>query len=1118
MPLAAVAAFGQRRCLTELGRSLHTSAVLHAKAAFKRKTPDHTRQHEPRFEQRDDMDSNASAKSRHRSSGPPKRVAPKAKQKQLQPVIPTVQGPVLDENTLLEKHEVDPARLPKGARGNSKGMLLDWAKHADVKLPSYDGVKVIIDGKTMYRCVRAQRSRACSRRNRATLRLENLLAEGDALTKREAERLCSFAAVLQLESQLQLEFAKADPAKDTVSTVSFPDGSVVDYEIAKQFMEYYCRRFNFDTPDLQYQVKKLKRPGNPPWDAIMHVDGRRIAMGTGANKRIAMCNAYLDVTQFLHASDPDLWTAFKEAARTGKDLGLAPKVSLVLADALTDNIRSFNRFLRGSELYNNRPTATSANTQSDAGAAFRRDAVRPSLAFHESKSARLQEERLAYKQNPALEQLRNQRESLPVYTQAAELLSMVEENEVTICMAATGSGKTTQIPQIILDDWIANGRGSRCNILCTQPRRLAAISVAERVAKERGELCGKSIGYQVRFDTKMPEMHGCVTFCTTGIFLRRMQTALQDLGESRGHNLDDVTHVIVDEAHERDVDTDLTLMVLKRLLADRRARKIPIKVILMSATIDPTLFQQYFPTETGQPAPLIQIPGRSFPVKKHFLDDFFPDIKQKFGLLPWVFREDSVVKYLNRELGMGQWGIPPPLMRAASSYTSVASVQNSPRLAGVDPEVQRSDDDLDIPYPLVALTIAHVLGKSDDGHVLVFMPGWEEIMSVQRILEDPTKPKLGINFLDRSKYQLLILHSSVPVADQQKVFEPPPPGIRRIILSTNVAETSVTIPDVVYVVDAARVKELRFEPERHMSSLVSAWVGSSNLNQRAGRAGRHRPGEYFGVLSNKRAASLHPYQTVEMLRTDLSNVVMHIKALNFPGMEVEDVLASTIEPPDPDRVEAAMSHLKMVGALDKDKNLTSLGRVLLQLPIEAPVGRLLLLGCFFRCLDRALTLAAIVTNRDPFLAPVLQKREAQARKDSWASYNFRSDPLAVLRAFESWWALQGTGQYNTANQFCFDNFLSKPTLLMIQKIKGHLLQSLYTSGVIDVAMGRNEGAAPMPPGMRRSDQTAPAQLSENKDSLPLLAALIAVASQPKFAVRTSSRTFRTEREKVRARK
>lgn len=146
------------------------------------------------------------------------------------------------------------------------------------------------------------------------------------------------------------------------------------------------------------------------------------------------------------------------------------------------------------------------------------------------------------------------------------------------------------------------------------------------------------------------------------------------------------------------------------------------------------------------------------------------------------------------------------------------------------------------------------------------------------LLSDPRKyPLFGMNFNDSSKYSVHYLHSTIPAAEQREVFRPPPKGVRRVILATNIAETSVTIPDVVYVVDTARVKEKQYDPDRHMSSLVTAWVGSSNLNQRAGRAGRHRPGEYYGLLSRQRQKSLAPHQLVEMKRSDLSNVVMHVK-------------------------------------------------------------------------------------------------------------------------------------------------------------------------------------------------------------------------------------------------
>jgi HrpA-like RNA helicase len=222
---------------------------------------------------------------------------------------------------------------------------------------------------------------------------------------------------------------------------------------------------------------------------------------------------------------------------------------------------------------------------------------------------------------------------------------------------------------------------------------------------------------------------------------------------------------------------------------------------------------------------------------------------------------------------------------------------------------------------------------------------------------------------------------------------------------------------------------------------------------------------------------------------------------------VKDVLAATIEPPEPNRIVAAMETLRMLGALDSLQNLTSLGRVLLQLPVEAAIGKLCLYGSFFRCLDSALTLAAVLTNRDPFLAPILKKKEADEIKDSWSPLAFRSDPLAIVAAYNAWAAMDERGEYSSANQFCSENFLSKPTMLQIKQVKGSLLQSLDQAGVIAVSAGGTVTR------IGRQLQVPP-QLNEHGNSLPLLAALIAMASAPNFAIRTSEKSCRTAQDKV----
>lgn len=848
-------------------------------------------------------------------------------------------------------------------------------------------------------------------------------------------------------------------------------------------MDYYCRRYNFPPPDVDYIPK-----GNY-WESVMSVNGRRIGIGSGTGKKAALTSCYLDVAKYLEGCDRPLWTTYVEAAKTGKDLGLAPKVWFQASPRIEDAISDLVDDIRRTTLYKKRPSRDALHSDhphSETTGGFHRPRHRTAATLL-AKSKQLQEQREAYLANPALGKIRSTRAALPVNTRGKEVLAHIASNNVTICMAATGSGKTTQIPQMILDEAIERGEGAQCNIICTQPRRLAAISVADRVAKERGESLGKSIGYHVRFESRQPEPDGSVTFCTTGVFLKQLQSALSD---SSANSLDHVTHIIVDEVHERDIDTDLLLVVLKRLLADRKAKGKSLRVVLMSATIDPTLFQQYFKTEEGKPADVITVPGRSFPVTKTFMDDFVPQIRANRSN-QWVLNDEATQRYLYKELGQQaalKMGIPAPKT-----------------------EARENDEGLELPYPFVAATIAHVLESSDDGHVLVFLPGWDEISKIQKLLLNPPGP-LGIDF-NSPQYSLHLLHSSIPLAEQQVIFEPPAPGVRRVILATNIAETSVTIPDVVYVVDTAKVKENRYDPDRHMSSLVSAWVGSSNLNQRAGRAGRHRSGEYYGILSREHADRLDPYQTVEMKRVDLSNVVMHVKALNL-GHSVEEVLAAAIEPPDSGRVRAAMHSLKMVGALDSEQNLTSLGRVLLQLPVDVQLGRLVLYGSFFKSLDNALTLAAILSNREPFMAPMHVKQIAQAKKDSWSPETMRSDALATLRAFNTWWDMQSAGEYMRANRFCSDNFLSKPTLLLIQKTKAHLLQALYRAGVIDISAGGQATSGSHASYDAVRTLTVPSALNANHDSLPLMAALVTIACQPKFGIRTGERTYRTNNDKV----
>ena len=930
----------------------------------------------------------------------------------------------------------------------------------------------------------------------------NIVATGDGKSQKEAEKAAALHGVLLL---LERDFIAHPPpgifgsggkGNSKVLTAALFDGTSVSLEQAREFIDFFCREGHFGSPDVVFHEAhevRGRRVLIHGWKATMCIGGTPVGESLESNKKTAQNAAYLNTATTLADEYRDMWVKYLQMPRS-KLAGKAPPVYFRVSNELEEKMRHLYDTIRDSELYANRPRTTAVlSSPPDATPATKKaDATRHALSDeqHEQKSQQMLENLNAYQTDERVKSLRIAREQLPVMQHAGDILVKTELNPITVCMASTGSGKTTQVPQILLDDFTLRKQGSRCNIICTQPRRIAAISVAQRVAKERGESVGDSVGYQVRFDSKMPKPDGSILFCTTGVFLRRLQSALEDA--SGTSFLDNVTHILMDEVHERDVETDLLLAVIKRVLQDRRERGCPeIKLLLMSATVDPKLFQQYFEGFSARPVPVVEIPGRSFPVQKYYFDEIYQQLQEL--ALPlnqggWVWHEQSVRDYVHREI----------IEHGGRISDSVGSSDDKLII-----------DNLELPYPLVALLIAYVLTRSRDGHVLVFLPGWDEIKIVhQLLLNSKEYPLMGVCFDDSSQYEIHILHSSVPVTDQQAVFEPVRhPHIRRVILSTNIAETSVTIPDVVYVIDTGRVKEKRYDPERHLSSLVSAWVGTSNLNQRAGRAGRHRSGEYYGLLSMARYNRLGVSQTVEMKRLDLSNVVMHIKALNIPGMEVEDVLASTIEPPASERVQAAMVDLGRIGALDYHSNLTSLGKMLLHLPVDVNIGKMCLYGAFFRCLDPVLSLAAILTNRDPFMAPIHLKREANEIKNSWCPTTFRSDPLCVLNAYYEWNRLLSLHP-SQANRFLYQNMLSRSTMFQIQQVKENLFQSLRKANVIQLI----RSSAGVPPRYRRRIRETDPEFNANAHSTALLASLIAVSS-PNFAVRTGERTFRTSQDK-----
>ena len=343
--------------------------------------------------------------------------------------------------------------------------------------------------------------------------------------------------------------------------------------------------------------------------------------------------------------------------------------------------------------------------------------------------------------------------NLPITEYRDQILKGIENNRALLIKGDTGCGKTTQVPQFIMDSFIAKGKATDCNMIVSQPRKISAVSLAERIAEERREEIGEVVGYQVRLQQRLPMTPGSMLFCTTGILLRKMQSNPGLVGCS---------HVILDEAHERSINTDMLLVLLKRALD----LNPDLKIIIMSATINADLFQQYF--NCG----VVEVPGRTFPVKMNFLGDI-------------------------EDLGIN----------STKEYLGNADVPETPY---VDCD-QISD------------LITWISKNKPPGAILCFLPGWADIVRVKTRLEQ--------NYV-HGRDMIVPVHSRMPPQDQRKIFTRPPQGVRKIVLATDIAETGITVADVVYVVDSAVRKAMRWHEKKGFATMDNQYASQANINQR----------------------------------------------------------------------------------------------------------------------------------------------------------------------------------------------------------------------------------------------------------------------------------------------
>ncbi|PLB50548.1 P-loop containing nucleoside triphosphate hydrolase protein [Aspergillus steynii IBT 23096] len=571
---------------------------------------------------------------------------------------------------------------------------------------------------------------------------------------------------------------------------------------------------------------------------------------------------------------------------------------------------------------------------------------------------------------------------LPVGQRYKEVSDIIENNTYSLIAADAGSGKSTQIPQILLDNAISTGSGSKCRIICVQPRRIAAVSLAHRVAEERGQQVGHDVGYRVRFQSRYSSRGRTIKYCTTEHFL--------NLLHNQPTFLDSATHIILDEVHERDVALDLLMLTVKKMIKQRQATGAPVpKVTAMSATLDAGLFSSYFQNQsdngTLSPAPCLRIPGRTFPVDKHYLDEIFEPLSQTYSAetLWSLYGEPSTRRFLAQH--------DFHLEASTEEYTQATVKMPS------SPEVTSRDWDDTVPIGLICAVVGHILSTTSGGSILVFLPGLRHITGVEKALRMYGE-LLGRDFTDTRRYRILPLHSSLPKS-QDQAFEMGPPGCRRIILSTDIAETSVTLPDVRFVVDTGKVNMSIYEPRERSSHLTCCWASQSSVAQRAGRAGRVQSGEYFALFTKEMYDTFRITRLPEIRRADLRRACLQVKKAGF-GTSIQDTLQEGIEPPDKRHVDGAIQDLKLLDALGEREELTVLGNAIASLPIGPTQAKLVLLGIIFRCLEPLLIMAVLPGNGSLFYSTEdveKQQQIRQAREDF--SQNTWSDHLSAVNAY-----------------------------------------------------------------------------------------------------------------------
>ena len=534
--------------------------------------------------------------------------------------------------------------------------------------------------------------------------------------------------------------------------------------------------------------------------------------------------------------------------------------------------------------------------------------------------------------------------SLPVYEQKQKILDCLEKNQVVIVESPTGSGKTTQIPVILYEA----GYATNGVIAVTQPRRIAALSVSEFISKQLGTSYPGLVGYKMRFEDKT-DASTKIKIMTDGILLQEMKLDPW---------LSKYSVIMVDEAHERSLNIDFVMGLLKRVLKERK----DFRVIVSSATMNTQVFSEYFDN-----APIVSIDTITYPV----------------------------------------------------------SVIYDPIPGGV---TTTTDAGCDLLLSKICNTVDRVLDNGEDGGILIFLPGEKIIKDcLDRLYRMPFSRHLHI----------LPLYGRLSKEEQEKVFDPAPEGKKKVIISTNIAETSVTISDITTVIDSGLCKLNFYNPRNFTSSLIESSVSKASCNQRKGRAGRTQAGSCYRLYKRMDFETRPEYTTEEIYRTDLSEVVLRMAELGITDFYDFDFIAS----PGKEGIIGAVDTLNMLGALDSDNCLSEIGKMMVRFPLEPRISRIIIEAImrFPDVVDKALIAASFLSTNSPFILP--PNEEMEARKAHHRFRDMQGDFVTYLNIFNAY------KQSDNKEKFCKKNYLDERVMAEIDNINYQLTQIVSDMGI-----------------------------------------------------------------------